>query len=76
MRKYQAGVGLSIALALWLAPLDSFAQAKKGAPKAEEVAEEAAEPSPEATEGGEAGEGGDAGDGGKRRAKNDRTTIH
>lgn len=64
MRKYQAGVGLSIALALWLAPLDSFAQAKKGAPKAEEVAEDAAEPSPEPTEGGEAGEGGDAGDGG------------
>lgn len=67
MRKYQAGVGLSIALALLLAPGESFAQAKKGKPdaKAAATAEEATE-STEPGEGeaqpeGEAGEGTEGG---------------
>jgi len=55
MRKNQAGVGLSVALALLLAPLDSFAQEKKGAAKAEEAAEESAESAADSSEGGEAG---------------------
>jgi outer membrane beta-barrel protein len=63
MRKNQAGVGLSVALALLLAPLDSFAQGKKGAAKAEEAAEESAEPATDSSESGESGAdaGGDEG---------------
>jgi outer membrane beta-barrel protein len=65
MRKNQAGVGLSIALALLLAPFDSFAQGKKGsaAPAEEPAAEEPAETTEttEAPAEGEATEGGEAG---------------
>jgi len=48
MRKNQAGVGLSVALALLLAPMEVFAQGPKSSTKAE-VAEE--EPGTESTEG-------------------------
>lgn len=51
MRKNQAGVGLSIALALMIAPLESFAQPKKGAATSKAAAAAAAEPDVEAPEG-------------------------